>query len=235
MYFEQVSNHLDLIKSIPDRFWKIADWVRKKPELRFEHFRFSETERYIRDLKTIYDSAWAFHESFTPIEPENLRKVVLDSKLLIEEELIWFVYHEDEPAAFLIMLPDANQVFRHLSGRMHLLDKIKAYYYFRRKNYTRGRVTIMGVVPKYQRHGLESGIFWHLNESIKKRPLFNELELSWVGDFNPKMRSLHESLGGTFGKRHYTYRRLFREDLAFQRSLIIPMDTKEKALKEDKN
>jgi hypothetical protein len=39
-YFEQVSNHLDLTKKFPDRFWKIADWIRNKPEYRFAHFTF---------------------------------------------------------------------------------------------------------------------------------------------------------------------------------------------------
>jgi hypothetical protein len=88
----------------------------------------------------------------------------------------------------------------------------------------------MGVKPRYQRNGLESGIFWHLNEIMKKRPQFTELELSWVGDFNPKMRALHESMGAVFAKRHITYRKIFSADVEFHRSIIIPIDTKEKTL-----
>jgi len=34
-YFEQVSNHLDLTKPFPERFWKIAEWTLKK--LRFQN------------------------------------------------------------------------------------------------------------------------------------------------------------------------------------------------------
>jgi hypothetical protein len=52
-----------------------------------------------------------------------------------------------------------------------------------------------------------------------------------VGDFNPKMRALHESVGATFAKRHVTYRKIFADDAEFQRSTIIPVDTKEKALR----
>ena len=88
----------------------------------------------------------------------------------------------------------------------------------------------MGVKPLYQRNGLESGIFWHLNEIMKKRPHITELELSWVGDFNPKMRALHESMGAVFAKRHITYRKIFSDHAEFHRSTIIPVDTKEKAL-----
>ena len=38
LYFEQVTNLLDLTKPFPERFWKIADWVRQKPEYNFQAF-----------------------------------------------------------------------------------------------------------------------------------------------------------------------------------------------------
>ena len=68
---------------------------------------------------------------------------------------------------------------------------------------------------------------------MKKRPWYKEIELSWVGDFNHKMRALHESVGATFAKRHITYRKLFSDEMAFQRSSVIPVDTKEKALRNE--
>jgi len=53
------------------------------------------------------------------------------------------------------------------------------------------------------------------------------VELSWVGDFNPKMRMLHESVGASFAKKHITYRKLFSEQAGVVRSRIIPTDTRE--------
>ena len=232
-YFEQVSNHLDLTKPFPERFWKIADWVLKKPEFRFHHFQFSETRKLIHDLKDIYDTAWAFHESFTPLNEDVLTKTLEKTKPFLDEEMIWFVYHNEVPVAFLIMFPDVNQILRHLNGKLHIFNKIRFFYLLKKKTITRARIVIMGVKPKYQRNGLESGIFWHLNEKFKNKPQYTELELSWVGDFNPKMRALHESVGAVFGKRHITYRKLFSEKNDPQRSIIIPVDTKEKALQKD--
>jgi len=66
---------------------------------------------------------------------------------------------------------------------------------------------------------------------MKHKPHVTELELSWVGDFNPKMRALHESVGAVFAKRHITYRKIFSTNVEFQRSTIIPVDTKEKDLR----
>jgi hypothetical protein len=230
-YFEQISNHLDLTKKFPERFWKIADWVLKKPEFRFEHFNFENTDKFIRDLKDVYDTAWAFHESFTPLDEDVLRKTLQKTKPFLDEEMIWFVYHNETPAAFLIMFPDVNQILKHLNGKLHLLNKMKFLWLKQKKVINRARIVIMGVKPQFQRNGLESGIFWHLNEKFRNKPQYKELELSWVGDFNPKMRALHESVGAVFGKRHITYRKLFSDDADFKRSTIIPVDTKEKALK----
>ncbi len=231
-YFEQVSNHLDLTKPFPERFWKIAEWAMKKPELSFRHFTFEKTDLFIKDTKEVYDDAWKFHENFTPMDEATLLKGLQKAKSVADPEMIWFAYYNEEPIAFLIMFPDVNQIIKHMNGKMHLWNKFKFVWLLSRKTITRARIVIMGVKPKYQRFGVESGIFWHLNEKMKKKPHITELELSWVGDFNPKMRALHESVGAVFAKRHITYRKLFFSDENFQRSTIIPVDTKDKSVRQ---
>ncbi|MEI6455380.1 MAG: GNAT family N-acetyltransferase [bacterium] len=230
-YFEQVSNHLDLTKPFPERFWKIAEWCKKKPELSFRHLTLDKKEDFIHDMKEIYDDAWKFHENFTPMDESTLLKGLEKVSSFLEPEMIWFAYYNEEPVGFLIMFPDANQIIRQMRGKLNIYTMLKFVWLKYRKTITRARIVIMGVKPKYQRFGIESGIFWHLNEKMKKRPQITELELSWVGDFNPKMRALHESVGAVFGKRHITYRKLFGEGHEFHRSTIIPVDTKEKAIR----
>jgi hypothetical protein len=230
-YFEQVSNHLDLTKPFPERFWKIAEWAMRKPELSFRHFTLENADNFIADMKEVYDDAWKFHENFTPMEVSTLKKSLEKASSFIDPELIWFVYFLNEPIAFLIQFPDVNQILKHLHGKSHLFNKLRFLWLKYRKTMTRTRIVIMGVKPKYQRYGVESGLFWHLNEMMKHKPHITELELSWVGDFNPKMRALHESVGAVFAKRHITYRKIFSDEVTFQRSTIIPVDTKAMELK----
>jgi hypothetical protein len=233
-YFEQVSNHLDLTKPFPERFWKIANWVRQKPDYTFEHLTIDGVEKYIADLKHIYDIAWVSHENFTPLSNEDLHKTFQNARAIIDPEMIWFAYHKGEPIAFLVMFPDVNQILKHLHGKMNLCNKLRFLYLKSCHTMTRARITIMGVVPEFQKSGIESAIFWHLDKVMKRKPWYTELELSWVGDFNPKMRALHESVGAVFAKRHITYRVLFDKTSEMHRSTIIPVDTKEKALKQKK-
>lgn len=230
VYFEQVTNHLDMNKPFPERFWKIANWVRQRPGYSFKHFSYKEKERFIDDFKEIYDDAWQFHENFIPIDKEVLRAQLTEMKAIAEEEFIWFAYFNDEPVAFLVMLPDANEILKHFKGKINLFGKLKFLYLRYKKTFTRTRITVMGIKPKYQKSGIESAIFWHMDKVMKRKPQYSEVELSWVGDFNPKMRQLHDAVGGTFAKRHITYRYIFNAPGTSQKATEIPRDTKTTAL-----
>ncbi len=234
-YFEQVSNHLDLTKEFPSRFWKIAEYVKKRnPDIHVKHFNYKQKNHFIKAFIEVYKEAWEFHENFVPIKKEDIVKTLTQNKGILIEEFIWFAYYKDEPIAFLVMFPDINQILRHMNGKMHLWNKIRFKILQKRKAITRARIIIMGVKPKFQKSGVESIIFWHMDKMMKNFSEYSELELSWVGDFNPKMRALHESVGAKFGKRHITYRKLFKDDSDFKRSKIIPNDTKEKLVKNKK-
>ena len=86
------------------------------------------------------------------------------------------------------------------------------------------RATAAGVLPKYQNSGIESGIFWQLNEVVKKLPQFKQVELSWVGDFNPKMISLYQATGAQHAKTHITYRYMINREIPFKRFMGEKVD-----------
>lgn len=226
-YFEQITNHLDLTVPFPERFWKIAGWVVKKDGFNFKHFSWKEVDKFLDDFETIYNNAWRFHENFKPIDREVLKSTMNKTKPFMMEELIWYAYHNDDPIGFIVLFPDVNQIIKGFNGKMNFVNKLKFLWHKYNKTMTRARVVILGVVPKFQRSGIESGLFWNLKGAVEKNPHLKELELSWVGDFNPKMRVLQESMGAKFGKKHITYRFLFDGDKkGKEQAFKIPVDTK---------
>ena len=221
-YFTQITKHLDLKVPFPDRFWKIAEWVNKRGGFHFVHFNYKEADKFVYDLKEVYDQAWVNHEHFIPLDMEVVKKGLEGAKAILEEDFIWFVYHEDKPVAFYIMFPDVNMIFRHFKGNLNLWNKMRFLYYKKTKEITRIRQTMMGVIPKFQGAGLESAIFWHLREPVLvKRPHIKEMELSWVGDFNPKMMAIQEAVNAKPGKIHITYRKLFKGDAEEQQAAKV--------------
>jgi hypothetical protein len=218
LYFKQYSYHLDLTQTFPERFWKIAEWIGKKPDFSFRHFEFREAEKFIADMIYVYDLAWShFKDNFTPLLAEDLRETLRKSKPILDPHMIWFAYHKDEPISFFIMLPDVNQILKKLNGKTSLINMLKFLYYRETKTMTRIRAMVAGIIPKFQNSGVESGIFWHMNEKMKHKKHYTEIELSWVGDFNPKMIALYEAVGGKRAKIHHTYRYMIDKSIPFER------------------
>ncbi len=222
-YYQQFSYHLDITSpDLPERFWKIAEWVARKPGFSYKTFSFKDQERCISDFLSIYEQAWSKHSNYKPIERKDLRALIRDAKMVLEEEFIWYVYYKDEPIAFFMMIPDLNQILAHLkNGKLNVWNILKLLYLKRRKTMTRCRVLVMGVIPKFQGAGIESGIFWQLRQVMLRKNWYKEMELSWVGDFNPKMISLFKAVGSRYAKTHETLRYLFDRSRNFERLPII--------------
>jgi hypothetical protein len=75
----------------------------------------------------------------------------------------------------------------------------------------------MGVIPEFQGRGVEAVIILKLQEMFKRKPHYTEIEFSWVGDFNPKMKNIFLSVGSIPAKSYKTYRYLFDRTKPFKR------------------
>jgi hypothetical protein len=206
--YEQITNHLDLRIPFPERFTKIAEWVAGKEGYRFEHLKVSEFDRYAADFMEIYNDAWQGFENFVPLNKDIVMDSFRKMKLIMDEKLIWFAYVNNEPVSFVVILPDANQLIKSFNGKLGLWQKIK-FVYNKWKGVRRMRAVVMGTKIAFQKHGLESALFIKLKNYVIPKNQYDELELSWVGDFNDKMIAIHQATGATFGKRHLTMRKIF--------------------------
>ena len=222
-YYKQFSYSLDITNpDLPERFWKIADWVAKKPGYRFEHFTFKNQDKYIRDFIEIHEKAWGGHSNYKPLDFDLLKALLKNAKIIIDEEFMWYVYHNDKPIAFFMQILDLNQIIQKLNtGELNFWTGLKLLYLKQRKTIKRCRVIVLGVVPGYQGKGIESGIFHHLKKVMLRKSWYNDMEMSWVGDFNPKMNALFKSFGADQKLTHRTMRYLFDRKKAFTKAPII--------------
>jgi len=206
--YEQITNHLDLTKPFPERFTKIAEWVANKPGYRFEYLKASEIDRFAQDFMEIYNDAWRDFKNFVPLEKQVVMESFEKMKAIMDEKLIRFAYVDNEPASFVVILPDANQLIKSFNGKLGLWQKLQ-FVYQRWRGVSRMRAIVMGTKKAFQKHGLESALFIELKKYVMPKNQYKELELSWVGDFNDKMIAIHQATGATFGKRHLTMLKVF--------------------------
>jgi hypothetical protein len=225
-FYNMEGFHLDLKKPLPERFLKISEWVTRKPGYEFRHFTWKEVEKYARDFAEVFNEAWAsFKINFEPLEIEYIRKTIQKAKPILEEEFIWLAYFEGKPVGIYLMFPDMNQILKHLNGKMNLVSIIRFLWLKKRKKMTRARGMLMGVIPKFQGLGIESGFILNLMRTFERKPHYNEIEFSWVADFNPKMRNIFIAVGSVPVKNYKTYRYLFDRTKDFKRYPLSDIKT----------
>ncbi len=207
--YDQLTNVINLRKPVPERFTKIAEWVSKKPEYRFVHFNKREFGQFAEDFKEIYNDAWRDFENFIPIDSGSINDTFERMKPVLDEKIIWFAYHNNEPVAFVICLPNTNQILRYVNGKLNLIGKLKFLWYSKTIKVDRIRAIVMGVKHKYQHKGIESALIYILKQEVVPRNTIKEVELAWVGDFNTKMMDVHAATGAELEKVHRTYHYVF--------------------------
>jgi len=218
VYYKMEGFHLDIKRPLSDRFIKIAEWVAAKPGYSFTHFTWKEQEKFTRDFALVFNEAWAsFKINFEPLEAEYIKGVLKKAKAIIDEEFIWLAYFEEKPIAIYLMFPDVNQIFKFMNGKMNLMNMIRFLWLKKKNTITRAKGLLMGVIPKYQNHGIESAFILKVREAFAHKPHYTEVEFSWVADFNPKMRKIFTSVGSVPAKNYITYRYLFDRTKEFKR------------------
>jgi GNAT superfamily N-acetyltransferase len=223
-YFKQEGFHMDVTKKLDERFMRIAERVTKKPGYEFKHFSWKDEEQLMTDFAEVFNIAWeSFMENFEPLKVEYIRKTLKKSKIILEEEFVWLAYKDGKPIAIYLMFPDVNMILKHLDGRMHLFNMLKFIILKKKNAMTRARGMLMGVIPEYQNLGIESAFIMKVAEAIERKPWYQEIEFSWVGDFNPKMRKIFIAVGCVSVKHYITYRYLFDRNKEFKRYPIPEM------------
>lgn len=205
--FKQLTNTFDLTKSLPERFTRIAVRVINNNQFIFRPFRYKNNDSFVNDFVEVYNQAWSSFANFRPMDVSIVRNSLSEIKPILEEDFIWFAYSNSKPIGFIMALPDINNVVKYAGDEFDWKGKLKFLYYKGTKGFSRIRVVVMGIVPKFQNRGIESGLIYHAYQEGLKRPQYKKVELSWVGDFNEKMIAIHHAMGAVEDKQHATYRK----------------------------
>jgi len=209
-YYEQRTNHLLLSAGLPDRFTKIAAWITQKGRFSLEHFQSNQVTKYTDAIVHVFNHAWREFDNFSPMRPEAARNDFKRLKPILRDDLVWFAFAEKEAAAFLVMVPDVNELFAMNKSRFDWWGKMQFWFHLRTHKFKRLKIIAMGVHAKYQGLGLESALIIEAHKKVlKKYPHIQEVELAWVGGFNEKMLAVQKAAGASLLRKHITYRKYF--------------------------
>ncbi len=221
-YFDQYVYKIQADVVLPPILEKKYERLTTTQGYHFEHMKMSEIEKYASDFKTIYNKAWSkAHKHFKPMTTEQAIANFRSIKQVADEELMAFAYHQGEPVAFFIGIPELNQLFRYVNGKLNLMGKIRFLYHRWRGKCRVIYGLVFGIIPEYQNRGIESGLVMYMKQMVTRTKKYDSMFITWVGDFNPKMIKIVEHIGAQRMFTLTTYRKLFDEDAVFERHPVI--------------
>jgi GNAT superfamily N-acetyltransferase len=180
---------------------RVIEYAARRYNFRLETVDLTNTDREVRAIKRVLDLAvpaeWA---DMIPPSLEEVRAVTERLRQVADPDFVVIARAGDEPVGFAAGLPDYNQVFRHMNGRLTPLGLLKYFYY--RRQITWLRVFVMFVVPAFRRKGVSHALYHHLFQRAVAKG-YTHAEGSTIGEPNVEMRRDIESVGG---QRYKTYR-----------------------------
>jgi len=201
-------------KPLPERLVKITNRIENRPGVEIRQVDMNHIDRDAEYIRDIYNKAWSDQdiqereEEFTELSQETVQSMVEDLKPVLIKESVLLAFVNDDPASFIVCVPDLNELSRETKGRLHWWHYPKMYKFKNRAKHL--RTIVFGTVPKYRKLGLEAltfvrGIQW-VHEA---NPNLDYLEGAWVSEKNWLMQRSLEALGCVHHKTHRTYRWVF--------------------------
>lgn len=231
-YYNQVCFAMHAKVTLQPKFYTRHADCAKDPNYSSAHIKKNQLDKFAADFTIVYNRAWAGHGGMKHLEEKVVRKMFKSMKPVMDERLNWFVYYKGEPIGIWINLPDLNQWFKYLNGRFSFWHKLKFLWLKSTVKNKKFTGLVFGVVPEFQGKGVDSymivegckviqNLTFNNGEPVLGKLLYEEYEIQWIGEFNPKMINVAESLGTYRSRRLTTYRYLFDQTKEFKRHPVL--------------
>ena len=163
-----------------------------------------------RRLRQIYNQAWKKNWGFVPFTEAEIEFMTHELKPLLIPEFVFIAEVGDEPAGFILCVPDINVALRHINGRLTTFGLpigLVKLLYFKRRTRT-ARLIALGVIEKYRRASIaEMLVLRIIEDAMIKRGFTGELSLTLEDNF--MINRFLEAIGA---ERYKTYR-IFKETI----------------------
>ncbi len=222
LYFSQLTYARKVMDPLSERLAYKAELASADSNYSFRHLSKAEIGKLPELIRQVYNQAWNNRAETPEITSAQAKLLVKQMRPILDVRLLWFGFYKDDPVAFFLSLPEINQWFKYVNGKLDWIGLIKlGWYKFTRPN-RKAFGILFGVIPEHQGKGVDGAMIMSARKLYQSGKLpYIEYEMNWIGDFNPKMIQVVEQVGGFVSKRHVTYRKLFDESKPFRRHPIL--------------
>jgi len=187
---------------IPERIQNTVEKMAKRTGITIRNIRMNDFENEVNLINDLYNQAWEKNWGFVPMNSEEFGHAAKGLKQIVDPDLVFIAEHEGNPVAFLLGIPDVNQALIKLNGRLLPFGLMKLLWHTKVRNKIEGiRVVTMGVIPQYQKRGIDSMLYVAVFKGGSNKG-YRRAELSWVLETNDLMCSAAEKMGAKAYRRY---------------------------------
>jgi GNAT superfamily N-acetyltransferase len=195
---------LTLETFVTEKMKRVQNSLRQRYKVVIREMNVKNKKEFKKDVeifKNVYNKAWEPNWGFVRMTNEEFDFLADDLKQVLDPKFALIAESEGKVAGFALALPDINQCLIHnKKGRLipalwHLMTK--------KKFMNTIRIIVLGVLPEYQRTGIDSILYYEFLERGKNSN-FKIGEAGWILEDNVMM---NRGLTTTMNGEHYkTYR-----------------------------
>lgn len=185
-----------------EKLHRVAKIAQERAGMKVRKFNTKNLRSEVDIFKDIYNQAWEVNWGHVPFTEAEIDLMAKEMKPVIEAELALFGEVDGEVMGMALALPDFNFIIKQMHGRILPFNWIK--FFTQRKKIKWLRVILLGVLPQYQRKGLDAVFYLKLIEAAQKLNMeFGEA--SWILEDNEMMKRGVEVVNGEVYKKYNVY------------------------------
>lgn len=181
----------------------------RNPRIRVRPIDMADYEREAAIVLDILNDAWSGNWGFVPFT--DAEKIYGGKKLkpLIIAATNMIAELDGEPVAFMLALPDVNEIIKGMNGRLYPFNWIKLLFWLRKPRSRTFRVPLMGVRRRLQNSRLASQLAFMMIEYIRREAVASHGavrgEIGWVLEDNKGMIAIAEAIRSTRNREYRIY------------------------------
>ena len=200
---------LDIAQPFPKLIQRIVKSGHANPAIRIRKVDKKHYDQEAALIIRILNDAWSKNWGFVPFTEAEIAYAGKKMRPLVREELIRIAEVDGEPAAFMMTLPDMNEVIGRIKGKLFPFGWIRMLRFIRKPAVTTMRVPLMGVVKKHRNTRLASQLAFMLIESIRKSSVeeygATQGEIGWILEDNRGMIAIAEAIDSEVNREYAIY------------------------------
>ena len=202
---------LDISKPFPPLIQRIVQSGERNERIRIRPVDKSRWQEEIRQVLEILNDAWSDNWGFVPFTEDEIAYAAKKLKPVIKPELNMLAELDGRPVAFMVVLPDINEVLARTGGK---LFPFGWFHLLRALANPRGlgmRVPLMGVLKEYQSSRLASQLAFMLISRIRQNAngMYGSTrgEIGWILDDNKGMIAIADAIESEINREYVIYQK----------------------------